>query len=211
MGTNTPPIKPVGTPTKITVASGESLSVLAVKYNTTVDMIKKANNMKSDNLREGQTITINVVTDAELKKYQQLKSQYDQKVAAEKEKKEVAKRTEKAAKLIEKANKDGYAKDYSFSINDKGHILIKLKTEKMLGEIASDFGLAPGVLRNTNPSIEQKYKKGKAINHNGDEYETYNTSQAKPGHTFVIDTDDFHTVKTWSQTFKDFYQRIKFW
>ncbi len=199
----TEPIRPTGTPTKITIGQGESLSVLAAKYNTTIDMIKKANNLTSDNVREGQVLTVNVVTDKELKEYEKLRAQYDAKVKEEKEKAEIEQRTEKAQQLIEKAKKDGYGKEYDFSINDNGHIIITLKTEKQLGEIREDFGLKEGALRKTNPSIEQKYKIAEARDHNGEKFETWDNVKASVGHTFVIDTNEFSTERTWAQAWQD--------
>ncbi len=44
--------------TTYTVKSGDSLSKIASKYRTTVDRIKKYNNLKSDNIRIGQTLKI---------------------------------------------------------------------------------------------------------------------------------------------------------
>lgn len=208
----TEPIKPTGTPTQIKVGQGESLSVLAQKYNTTVALIKKANNMTSDNVREGQILTINVVTDKEQKDYEKLRAQYDLKVAEEKEQLEVEKRTAQAQCLIDKAQKDGYGKEYNFSINNKGHVIVTLKADKKLGDISDDFGLEDGVLRGTNPSIEQRYKIGKAArNSDGEEYETWDNVQAKAGDTFVVDTNDFQTTKTWSQRFSDAINSAKEW
>jgi murein DD-endopeptidase MepM/ murein hydrolase activator NlpD len=45
-------------PVYITVRKGDNLGYLAKKYRTTVDRIKKLNNMKSDFLREGQKLRI---------------------------------------------------------------------------------------------------------------------------------------------------------
>jgi len=45
-------------PVYITVLRGDTLGALAKKYKTTVDRIKKLNNMKSDFLREGQRLRI---------------------------------------------------------------------------------------------------------------------------------------------------------
>jgi len=45
-------------PVYITVRKGDTLGALAKKYRTTVDRIKKLNNMKSDFLREGQRLRI---------------------------------------------------------------------------------------------------------------------------------------------------------
>jgi len=45
-------------PFYITVRKGDTLGYLAKKYRTTVDRIKKLNNMKSDFLREGQKLRI---------------------------------------------------------------------------------------------------------------------------------------------------------
>lgn len=41
-----------------TVKSGDSLSVIASKYKTTVDAIKRANNLKSDMIKPGQKLII---------------------------------------------------------------------------------------------------------------------------------------------------------
>jgi hypothetical protein len=46
------------TPVYITVKKGENLGLLAKKHRTTVERIKKLNNMKSDFLREGQRLRI---------------------------------------------------------------------------------------------------------------------------------------------------------
>jgi LysM repeat protein len=40
------------------VKSGDSLSVIASKYKTTVDSIKRANKMKSDMIKPGQKLII---------------------------------------------------------------------------------------------------------------------------------------------------------
>jgi len=45
-------------PVYITVRKGDTLGALAKKYRTTIDKIKKLNNMKSDFLREGQRLRI---------------------------------------------------------------------------------------------------------------------------------------------------------
>jgi murein DD-endopeptidase MepM/ murein hydrolase activator NlpD len=47
-----------GSPTYITVRKGDTLGGLAVKHRTTIDKIKKLNNMKSDFLREGQKLRV---------------------------------------------------------------------------------------------------------------------------------------------------------
>jgi LysM repeat protein len=46
------------TPKTYTVKSGDSLSVIAAKYKTTVDAIKRANNLKSDVIKPGQKLVI---------------------------------------------------------------------------------------------------------------------------------------------------------
>lgn len=46
------------TPKTHTVKSGDSLSVIAAKYKTTVDAIKKANGLKSDLIKPGQKLVI---------------------------------------------------------------------------------------------------------------------------------------------------------
>jgi len=50
------PIDP--SPVYITIKRGDTLGALAKKYKTTVDRIKKLNNMRSDFLREGQRLRI---------------------------------------------------------------------------------------------------------------------------------------------------------
>lgn len=45
-------------PTKHTIKSGENLSKIAAKYGISVDELKKANNLKNDNIQAGQTLTI---------------------------------------------------------------------------------------------------------------------------------------------------------
>lgn len=50
--------KAVQSPSTHKLKSGDNLSSLAKKYGVTVDAIKKANNMKNDNLRAGETIKI---------------------------------------------------------------------------------------------------------------------------------------------------------
>jgi murein DD-endopeptidase MepM/ murein hydrolase activator NlpD len=50
------PIDP--SPQYITIKRGDTLGYLAKKYRTTVDRLKKLNNMKSDFLREGQKLRI---------------------------------------------------------------------------------------------------------------------------------------------------------
>jgi LysM repeat protein len=44
--------------TTYTVKSGDSLSVIASKYKTTVDSLKRANNLKSDMIKPGQKLII---------------------------------------------------------------------------------------------------------------------------------------------------------
>ena len=204
MTTPVKPTLPQGTPTQVTIKDGDSLGALAQKYNTSVNSIMQANGIKDpDKIKPGQVITVNVVSAAELKHYNDLKAAYEQKMQAIKEQQEIKVRTEKAAKLIEKAKKDGYGKDYSFSINEKGHIVITLKNTKELEDIREDFNLPKGRLRETNPSIEQRYKKGPGIRHDGTEYETYDGAIADKGDTFVIDTNDFKTERTWAQAWQD--------
>ena len=45
-------------PKTYTVKSGDSLSVIASKYKTTVDSLKRANNLKSDMIKPGQKLII---------------------------------------------------------------------------------------------------------------------------------------------------------
>ena len=45
-------------PTKHKVSSGESLSVVAKRYKVSVKSLKLANNLKTDVVRIGQTLTI---------------------------------------------------------------------------------------------------------------------------------------------------------
>jgi murein DD-endopeptidase MepM/ murein hydrolase activator NlpD len=47
-----------GYPQYITIRRGDTLGLLAKKYHTTVDKLKKLNNMKSDFLREGQKLRV---------------------------------------------------------------------------------------------------------------------------------------------------------
>jgi LysM repeat protein len=64
--TNTDPINSVTqsgqpidpSPVYITIRKGDTLGALAKKYRTTIDRIKKLNNMRSDFLREGQRLRI---------------------------------------------------------------------------------------------------------------------------------------------------------
>lgn len=60
-------IPPSNEPTKITyqVQSGDSLYKIATKYNTTVDKIKKANNLTNDLLSIGQILTIPTTSETE--------------------------------------------------------------------------------------------------------------------------------------------------
>ena len=204
------PTYPTGKVISVTINEGESLGAIAARYNTSVQSIMKANGIKdADRVQTGQVISVNCVSNEELAKYNELKAIYDNKMAEKAEKEAVTKRTKIAASKIEKANKDGYAEDYDFAINNKGHILITLKNEKKLGEISEDFGLEAGMLRATNPSIEQRYKPVKATRRDGTDYETYSGSRAKKGDTFVIDTNDFTTERTWSQFFKDGVNGVK--
>jgi len=46
------------TPKTYTVKSGDSLSIIASKYKTTVDSLKQANNLKSDVIKPGQKLII---------------------------------------------------------------------------------------------------------------------------------------------------------
>lgn len=69
--TNKKTTQPKPRTTTHTVASGESLYKIAQKNNTTVDEIKKANNLKSDNIQPGQKLTIpakNTTTQTKSKK-----------------------------------------------------------------------------------------------------------------------------------------------
>ena len=50
--------KPTSTKTYHTVKSGENLYRIALKYNTTVDKIKKDNNLKNDNIAVGRKLII---------------------------------------------------------------------------------------------------------------------------------------------------------
>ena len=207
------PVPPKGTPTQVVIRDGDSLGALAVKYNTSVNSIMAANGLKDPNkIKPGQVLTINVVSAAELKRYNDLLAVYENQVREAEHKKEVQQRTAKAEAKIEKAKNDGYARDYSFSINSEGHIVIKLKDSKQLEDIRDDFGLPKGRLRETNPSIEQRYKIGKGVrSSDGEYYDTWDSVEAKKGDTFVIDTNDFKTSKTLRQTLSDVYHAIKFW
>ena len=201
---NIKPVPPKGTPTKITVQEGESLGVLAQRYNTSVNSIMKANGLKNDNIRSGQTLMVYVVSDEEMKYYNDLKKEYEQQQLEEQHKIEVEKRTAQAEALIQKAINDGYSKFYSFSINGEGYIVATLKYDKQLGDISKDFNLNKGTLLRNNPSIQTKYKKGTGIRRSdGLEYETWDASPAIKGDSFVIDNDECKTRKSLLQGLKE--------
>ncbi len=63
--TEEPPIKDQPTVTTYTVQSGDSLYKIARKYNTTVDAIKKLNNLTTDLLTVGQELSIPTTEDIE--------------------------------------------------------------------------------------------------------------------------------------------------
>ncbi|MBO7540650.1 MAG: LysM peptidoglycan-binding domain-containing protein, partial [Bacteroidales bacterium] len=52
------PAKPKPKTVTHTVKSGENLYRIALKYNTTVDKIKKDNNLKNDNIAVGRKLVI---------------------------------------------------------------------------------------------------------------------------------------------------------
>ena len=52
------PAKPKSKTITHTVKSGENLYRIALKYNTTVDKIKKDNNLKNDNIAVGRKLVI---------------------------------------------------------------------------------------------------------------------------------------------------------
>ena len=52
------PAKPKSKTVTHTVKSGENLYRIALKYNTTVDKIKKDNNLKNDNIAVGRKLVI---------------------------------------------------------------------------------------------------------------------------------------------------------
>ncbi|SFA70738.1 peptidoglycan endopeptidase LytF [Bacillus sp. cl95] len=60
--TNVPSSPPTSQTTSYTVVSGDSLSVIAKRFNTTVDSIRSLNNLTSDIIRVGQKLTINGTT-----------------------------------------------------------------------------------------------------------------------------------------------------
>ena len=63
--TEEPPIKDQPTVTTYTVQSGDSLYKIARKYNTTIDAIKKLNNLTTDLLTVGQELSIPTTEDIE--------------------------------------------------------------------------------------------------------------------------------------------------
>ncbi len=205
-----PPKAPTGVLKTITLKSGDSLDALAIKYHTTRASIMALNGLKDpDTVQIGQQLKINVVTDAEWKEYERLKSQYDDQVAREREQKTIAERTERSRALIYKAiNEDGYGDDYRFEVNENGHIAIYLKKSKSLEDIREDFHLKKGRLLETNPSISKRYVQTNGIRRDGTQYKTYDGAVAKPGDRFVIDVSDFKTEKSFFQDVFDFFKNI---
>lgn len=50
--------KKAAAPTTHKIKSGESLSTIARKHGVTVDQLRKANNLKGDNIRAGETLKV---------------------------------------------------------------------------------------------------------------------------------------------------------
>lgn len=95
---------------------------------------------------------------------------------------QIAERKAQAEAFIQQAKTYGYDKDYSFSINNDGYVVITTKSKTTLGSIKSDFNIADGVMGQFN-KLQGVYEP-KEIGDRG--VKSYDLADAAKGAQIVI-------------------------
>ncbi len=185
--------KPKPTRITITVRDGESLGYIAGRYNTSVSQIVKLNNLDDpDRLKPGQKLQIDAIDSKELKEYENYQYALEKQKWEQEEKESLELKIKTSNEQVEKAQEYGYGEDYSFTVDKDGNILVKLKKEKLLGEVRRDFLLPKGSLSSTN-NIKGKYKPETIIDSEKCmRYNDYDLAEVPVGDSLLIDGQHFH-------------------
>ncbi len=164
------PVKPVRPkPTKVKVIilkHGDIVSSFLNKYHVTLKDVEKANpGVNLGDVREGQKIKMPYVDQKTWNTYTSKLKEYDKQLSKYFEAEEAAelkKKTNHSKEIIKRAKKKKLDKKYIFSVSKEGNILAKLKEERRLGSVRSDFKITgEGTLRDMNPWIGSRYKMSK--------------------------------------------------
>lgn len=176
-----------------TVKDGESLGMLAAKYNTSVSSIVKLNNIKNpDNLKPGTKLQIGAIDSKDIKAYEDYQSELFNRRYNEKQQKELKQKVESSKAQVVNAKKYGYGEDYSFKVDTKsGDVYVTTKTEKTLGDIRRDFRIPAGSLSKTN-NIKGKYKPERVFDlDSGTRFNDYDKADVPVGNSLRIRGADF--------------------
>ena len=199
---NQAPKEPQRKEITVTAVPGTSLFGLAMKYDVSVDDIKKLNGLTSDNIREGQKIRIMAFDPKEKEAWDNYQDELsEQKYEAER-KADIERKNKLAESRIEEAIEYGLDDKYSFSIQkETGNIIITLKEGRQLYDVKQDFNIPDGVLRAYNNDLN-KYEIPKFDTERG-MVENADNVKAKKGDTLVIDIDSFKPDKPFMQKLAD--------
>ena len=171
---------------------GETLSGIAEKYNSTVTLIRAANDMVSGGsvINPGQKLKVPTYTKEDEAKYKKALEQYEKDLVAyyENQRQEELKHSiEVGQKGIEKAE-EYYLNEYYIEQqtdengNKTGRVIITVEDTKKLGKIREELGIPAGVLTFFNPELKEE-----ALQEIGDSGSyTRDLQKVYPGETLVI-------------------------
>lgn len=191
-----------------TVKERDLLGNIANAHQTTVAEIVKLNpGLNPDKIKPGQQIKIACYDSKEYAEYMKKLDAYETQQREIRAMKAIQDRTNLAHKQIEKANKNGWGTDYSFTVDQNGYVVVTLKEPKKLHEIRKELGLPSGHLDDMN-SLESKFGKIPTVNDGKRDIETWDNVKAKEGQTLLIDPSCLRTERTWTQAWNDFWSGI---
>lgn len=180
----------------VTVATGESLGGLAVKYHTTVSELAKLNKLPVNaDLKIGQNLKVKAYNEKEYANYKKAKARQEE---LEFRKEEAQDKKQQAAQLkqniardqaqIQKARQFGLDKKYGMSYDKKtGNVMVKLRDSQSLAQVRKDFGIPKGVISQNN---NMNQFESQEIGESG--IQSYDLATAKKGTTIVVPAGNFN-------------------
>lgn len=191
----------------ITVAKGQTLSHIAVKYGVTVDQLKEVNGLQTSAIKAGQNIVIPLVSSNSEKNetktasnkpeenYETSKLNYmENKIQAKYKELEKAKTPEAKAKiekeikeLKEKQKKQKETADIKLD-DEQDYILITMKTDMNVEELKKLFDIKDGAIRAHN-DLDYRfidYEEGTPQADEGRQYKDYSHNVITAGQTIKV-------------------------